>query len=339
MSYSPQKRRPEALKGTLKVDAASPGEGGALYSAFSEARKTGGRITIGRAVESYLAYVQGRGFAEGTLRGTKNLLSAFYRAGGFAPSTPLVEITSEGAERVLRAFHSRYNPRTAYSYATRLLLLFRVFASGGLILENPFAKIDPPPKPKPLPAPTLSHDEVRRLMAAPDLHHPAGIRQRAMLEVFYSTAVRLGESRNLRLGDIDFAQETLLVRGGKGRKDRIVPLGKEAGGWLHRYLVEVRPRYADKEVEDLWIGISGRPVNDSWMQKTVRWLGRRAGIEKPVTPHTLRRTCVTHLLAAGASAWVVKDILGHTDAKTLGRYLNVAPEELKHVHEEAHPRG
>jgi integrase/recombinase XerD len=332
------KRHPEALKGASQIQDLGEAGGGPLYAAFSEARKAASRVGIGQAVESYLAYLVSKGCSPHTVRSHRNLLAAFYRHGKISPSTPLVAITPEAVEAFMLKLFARYSPGTAWSYSRRLLALFRVFAAGGLILENPFVTLDPPPKPKPLMGPVLSRDEVRALFASVRHNHPAGIRNRAILEVFYSAGLRLSECSSLHLDDLDLAKGLIAVRGGKGAKDRVVPLGSEAVKWVRRYLAEVRPRWASKDEDALWIGLEGRPVSSLWIQRTVRRLGRRAKINKPVTPHTLRRTFATHLLAGGASAWIVKEILGHVTTQTLGRYIQIAPEELKHVREKTHPR-
>jgi len=313
-------------------------EGGGLHDAFSAARKAGGRIPIGRAIEAYTGYLSSRGFSPHTIRMTMNLASAFYRLSGLGPGAALSDVTPAAAERVMRRLRSRYGEGTAWTYSVRLLGLFRAFAAAGLLLENPFGRLDPPPRPRAPVGPTLTAEEILRLLKAPRVDLPSGLRNRAILEVFYSTAIRLSECAHLETGDLDFSKGTLMVRNGKGGKDRVVPLGEEAIRWVKRYLKRVRSRYARSDERALWVGQEGRPIAPGWIQVTIRRLGRRARIAKPVTPHTLRRTCATHLLEGGASAWAVKEILGHADAKTLSRYLRLDLRRLKETHEKKHPR-
>ena len=137
---------------------------------------------------------------------------------------------------------------------------------------------------------------------------------------------------------MDLARGTLMVRDGKGAKDRVVPLGSLAVNWLRRYLKEVRPRWAAPGKPSLWFGQGRQPVSETWLRKLLRRFGKQAGIRTRVTPHVFRRTCATHLLEGGASPWVVKEILGHADLKTLSRYLKINPRDLKDAHAKTHPR-
>jgi integrase/recombinase XerD len=265
-------------------------------------------------------------------------IRAFVRLAGLSEETPLVDVRPDLAERAMAKLRSRYGPGTAWRYATSWVQLFRAFTAAGLLLESPFARVDWPKRPRLLPLSALTRDEMDRLLGAPNLRLPSGVRNRAILELFYSTGIRLAECAGLAVRDVDFARGTLLVRRGKGGKARVVPLGEQAMSWLRRYLKEARSRWAGK-AEALFIGQEGRPVSPLWIERVVSCLGRKAGIKKPVTPHALRRTCATHLLSAGASAWAVKGILGHADFKSLGRYVVLGAKELKDEHGRTHPRS
>ncbi len=318
----------------------APGEGGGAPSgALSPAELARGRITVGRALDAHLEILRHRNFSAHTIKGTRHQLGAFLRLSGLKEETPLVEVTPAQAERAMARLSREHSPGTAWRYATSWVQLFRSFTAAGLLLENPFSRVDWPRRPKSLPRSALSREEMEKLLRAPDLGRASGVRDRAMLEVFYSTAIRLSELAGLDVRDIDFAQGTLLVRRGKGGKARVVPLGEEALRWLGRYLREVRPRWAPKRTLALWVGQAGKSVSSLWIQTRVRRLGRKAGIVKPVTPHALRRTCATHMIASGASAWAVKGILGHADFKSLGRYVVLGTKELREIHEKTHPRG
>lgn len=335
---------PEGRWGRVRGRSSSPalfhrGEGG-LYAAFSAAREARGGIRIGRAVEAYLGYLTSRGYSPHTIRLTKNLAGVFYRLSGLGPPSALSEATVAVAERVTRGLSSRYGAGTARSYAVRLGSLFRAFAAGGLILENPFGRVVLPPRPSSPPlGRVLTREEMRRLLGAPRIDLPSGLRNRAILEVFYSTGIRLAECARLEKGDLDLSGGTLHVREGKGARDRVVPLGEAAVGWVRRYLERVRPRFAREGERALWVGQEGRPMAAGWIRVMVRRMGERARIGRSVTPHALRRTCATHLLEGGASAWAVKEILGHVEGKTLRRYLRMDFRGLKETHEKTHPRG
>jgi integrase/recombinase XerD len=296
-------------------------------------------MTVGRALEAHLDYLRHRNYSRHTIKGAAEHLRAFLRLSGLSMRTPLVEVTSAIAERAMARLSRKHTPGTAWRYATGWVQLFRAFTAAGLLLENPFGRVDWPRRPKMPPRTTLGREEMEKLLQAPDLLRANGVRDRAMLEVFYSAALRLSELAHLDVRDLDFARGTVTVRKGKGGKARVAPLGEEAIRWLRKYLAEVRPRWAPKRMTALWVGQGGVKVTGQWIQKRVGRLGRKAGIAKPVTPHALRRTCATHLLASGASAWAVKGILGHADLKTLGRYVALEAKELKDVHEKTHPRA
>ena len=295
-------------------------------------------MTIGQALEGHLLSLKSRNYSKHTIGGAVHTMRAFLRLSGLTKDTALTEVTPEIAERAMAKLARSFNPNTAWRYATSWGQLFRAFTAAGLLLENPFARIEWPRRPRSLPGPTLSHEEMAKLLRAPNLRLPSGVRDRAVLEVFYSAALRLSELAHLEVRDLDFARGTVTVRNGKGGKARVVPLGETAIAWLRRYLKDVRPRFARKS-EALWVGQTGKPVTAVWIQVKVRRLGRKAKIGKPVTPHTLRRTCATHLIASGASAWAVKGILGHLDFKSLGRYVSLGAKELRETHEKTHPRA
>lgn len=336
------KQGPAGGFGAFKRGFAPPGtrkKGGgvSLHTSF-QPEKEGGRITVGRAMEAHLASLKSRNYSHHTIRGADHAMRGLLRLTMLSNDTRLTEITSEVAQRAMLTLARSYNASTAWRYATGWARLFRSFTAAGWLLENPFGRIEWPRRPRSLPGPTLSEEDVKKLLRAPNLGLPSGVRDRAVLEVFYSAALRLSELAHLEVRDLDFARRTVTVRRGKGGKARVVPLGETAIAWLRRYLKEVRPRFSGKS-EALWIGQTGKPVTAYWIQVKVRRLGQKAKIGKPVTPHTLRRTCATHLLASGASAWAVRDILGHADFRTLGRYISLGAKELREIHEKTHPRA
>ena len=142
----------------------------------------------------------------------------------------------------------------------------------------------------------------------------------------------------LDVGDVDLLRGTVMVRSGKGAKDRVVPLGDEAAKWVKRYLKKVRPRWARPGIRSLWLGQARMPLGELWLRTKLNRLAKIARIGKRVTPHTFRRTCATHLLEGGASPWVVKEILGHADVGSISRYLKILPRDLKDAHAKTHPR-
>ncbi len=227
----------------------SPGKGGGVpYGTLSAAEMMGGRMTLGRALEAHLEHLRQRNYSSHTIQGAREHLRAFLRRSGLTMKTRLTEVTPAIAERAMAGLSQKHSPWTAWRYATSWVQLFRAFTAAGLLLENPFARVAWPRRPKLPPRTTLSRKEMERLLRAPNLRRANGVRDRAMLEVIYSAALRLSELVQLDVRDVDFARGTVTVRKGKGGKARVAPLGEEAVRWLRRYLAEVRPRWAPKRM-------------------------------------------------------------------------------------------
>lgn len=167
-----------------------------------------------------------------------------------------------------------------------------------------------------------------------------GLRDRAMLEFAYSTALRVAELHRVKVSDVDVTQEIALVCEGKGGKDRVVPIGRAALEWLNRYLSIARPVLAKSrpEVEELFITYRSRGFSYSLLRAHLRKLGRVAKLSTNLTCHVFRRTVATEMLRNGASPAQVAALLGHEDLKSLSRYVASVAKELKKAHASSHPR-
>ena len=163
--------------------------------------------------------------------------------------------------------------------------------------------------------------------AAGNGEDPLALRNRALLELVYSAGLRSAEAVGLDLGDVDFEQEHVHVRSGKGAKDRIVPLGEEAGHWVARYLREVRPRLAHGSQNALFLSVRGRRLDTSTLRRLLR------------NPHRLRHAFATHLLEGGADMRVIQELLGHASLSTTQIYSHVDAKRLRRVYDKAHPRS
>jgi integrase/recombinase XerD len=161
------------------------------------------------------------------------------------------------------------------------------------------------------------------------------------MEVFYSTAVRLNELVSLQIYDVDLADKVLFVRKAKGRRQRVVPMGKAATGYVKEYLEKIRPRYARKSPRQrrLFLNVYGQALTASCVQTFIRKYGITAGMDKPVSPHTLRRTCATHMLAAGTDMRYIQKLLGHRRLATTQAYTRIMPADVKQVHNRTHPNS
>ena len=185
--------------------------------------------------------------------------------------------------------------------------------------------------------PVLTLEEMKSLLSRPDLSLKIGIRNRAILEVFYSSGIRLRELLKLETIDADLKERVLFVRLGKGLKDRIVPIGKNAAKRLESYLQDVRSEFDTNGRNVLFLNRSGRPLSGGCVHALIRKYRLAAGIKKPVSPHTLRRTCATHLLQQGVDIRYIQKLLGHKRLETTQAYTKVMPMEVKQTHERTHP--
>jgi integrase/recombinase XerD len=186
---------------------------------------------------------------------------------------------------------------------------------------------------------TLSEAQVEALLAAPDVDKPLGLRDRAMLELLYACGLRVSELVTLKTVQLGMAEGCLRVTG-KGNKERLVPFGEEANGWLQRYLAEARaPILAGQASDALFVTARGGAMTRQMFWKLIKAHALRAGVEAPLSPHTLRHAFATHLLNHGADLRAVQMLLGHADISTTTIYTHVARERLRALHAQHHPRG
>jgi len=215
---------------------------------------------------------------------------------------------------------------------------YRYCLRQGKIQSDPTLKIDSPKLPRSLPK-SLTEEDVEGLLAAPAVERALGMRDRAMLETLYASGLRVSELVTLKIAQV--SQDMGVVRVvGKGSKERLVPLGEEALAWIRRYLKEARPELlAGRASDDLFVTARGAAMTRQMFWHLLRGHARKAGLKKPISPHTLRHAFATHLLNHGADLRVVQLLLGHSDISTTQIYTHVARERLKQLHAKHHPRG
>jgi integrase/recombinase XerD len=215
---------------------------------------------------------------------------------------------------------------------------FRFLMSDGIVARDPSERLETPRKWRTLPD-VLTVEEISRLLAAPTLDDPLAFRDRAMLELAYGAGLRVSEW--ITVGVKDLLLEDKLVRVfGKGSKERLVPIGRSAIGAVATYVRELRPRLekgGGKGV--LFLNARGEPLTRMGAWKILRRYVERAGIQKAVSPHTLRHSFATHLLEGGADLRAVQEMLGHADISTTQIYTHVDREYLRQVHKQYHPRS
>ncbi|MBS0446662.1 MAG: tyrosine-type recombinase/integrase [Proteobacteria bacterium] len=206
------------------------------------------------------------------------------------------------------------------------------------ILYNPAADLDLPTRPKALPKGLLSVAQVEDILNSCDVTKPEGLRMRAMLEVFYSTGVRRFELAGLKLFDVDVERGALMVRQGKGAKDRLVPVGERACAWLDKYLREVRPERATNHDDyTLFLDDDGRGYEAGRLGDQVKRQLVAAGVQHPGSCHLFRVACATHMLENGADIRFIQSLLGHAKLDTTQIYTLVSLAKLKEVHAATHP--
>ncbi len=216
--------------------------------------------------------------------------------------------------------------------------LFRYLLRQGRIATDPTLQIDSPKLPRHLPK-SLTEQDVELLLNTPDVQTPLGLRDRTMLEVLYATGLRVSELVTLRITQVSMDMGVVRVMG-KGSKERLVPLGEEALDWLRRYQADGRGVLLGKQMTDaLFVTARGAGMTRQMFWYLIRKHAKRGGLDKPLSPHTLRHAFATHLLNHGADLRVVQMLLGHADISTTQIYTHVARERLKALHAQHHPRG
>ena len=238
------------------------------------------------------------------------------------------------AERLAQGYHARSNARLL----SALRHFYRLRLRLGAIAADPTALVDSPKLPRSLPK-ALSEAEVEALLAAPDVGEPAGLRDKAMIELLYATGLRVSELVGLRTEQVNLRQGAVRVRG-KGDKERLVPLGDEAQAWLGRWLSDGRPvLLRGKASPMLFVSVRGAPMSRQAFWTTLKAQALRGGIARNVSPHVLRHSFATHLLNHGADLRALQLMLGHASLSTTQIYTLVAREGLKRLHALHHPRG
>jgi len=257
------------------------------------------------------------------------------------------DVTRPVLERYRRhLFHYRKRDGAPLSFATQaqrlmpLKAFFKWLAKENYILHNPASELTLPRVHRRIPKHLLTPEEVERVLAQTRLHGAAGIRDRAIIETFYSTGIRRQELIDLALYDVEPQHGTLMVREGKGRKDRLLPIGEHACHWITRYLEAVRPvLVVEPDGGTLFLNDHGEPFKGTQLGDRVRKLIVAAGIDKPGSCHIFRHTMATCMLDNGADIRFIQAMLGHADLNTTQLYTQVSIAKLKAVHAMTHPAG
>jgi len=245
-------------------------------------------------------------------------------------------------ESDLLGYMSARHAATRATTANRRLTVFKRFFRWALrehlCTADPTLKLLAARQPLRVPK-TLSEAQVEALLAAPDPDSPLGLRDRTMMELMYASGLRVSELVGLKTVHVGLNEGALRVTG-KGSKERLVPFGEEAHGWLRRYLADARSAILRGQVSDaLFVTVRGGPMTRQMFWVLIKRHARQAGVQVPLSPHTLRHAFATHLLNHGADLRAVQMLLGHADISTTTIYTHVARERLRQLHARHHPRG
>jgi integrase/recombinase XerD len=301
--------------------------------------------SLGDYVKQWIDYLRVRNYAAMSLTNREHQMRYFLVWCGDRGLTLPADVTVAVIERYQRSlFHSRKEngrPLSTRSQHTRLSTVrrfFRWMAKMRHVEMSPCETLDMPRLEKRLPKAILSVAEVEQILSVPDIASPMGIRDRAIVETLYSTGVRRAEICVLKLHDLDAERGTIIVRQGKGKKDRMIPIGSRAVAWIEKYVEEVRPKLV-REPDDgtLFLTRFNLPFSPERMAELVRQIIDDANIAKQGSCHLFRHTMATLMLEGGADIRFIQAMLGHASIISTEIYTQVAIRKLKEVHELTHP--
>ena len=286
-----------------------------------------------------------RGYSPATIRARRQALATLAAWLGDRGVTRPVEVTRPMLVRYQRhLFHYRKTngePLSFRSQNARLLpvrAFFKWAVRNDHLASNPASELELPRVEHRLPKPALTIGEAEQVLAVPDVMTTAGLRDRAIIETFYGTGIRRAELAHLNLRDLDVERRTLTVRQGKGRKDRMIPIGQRALAWIDRYLTEVRPRLAGADDDGtVFLTVDGTPFSLDRLTQLVRDHVTASGVGKQGACHLFRHTLATLMLEGGADIRYIQAMLGHAELSTTQIYTQVSIRALQAVHTATFP--
>jgi len=294
--------------------------------------------------QSFIEALRVRGYSPATLYSRNGSLDLFFRYLAAAGIDDVREVNRE----TVRAYHAwmmesgKYKTHTVHVRIIALRRFFEHLEKTDAVLVNPCNGLYLPKLERRLPRRVLTQAEARRILDAPDTQTRKGIRDKAILEVFYSTGIRLEEMSQLTIHDVDTRNGFLRVNKVKFAKDRVVPMGRKAGNYVREYLQRVRFEWSKEKKDEraLWLSPirPHQPIKKPAISLIVRQYAR-ATLGRSISPHVWRHTCATHLVANGSNIAYVQRILGHRSINTTQIYTRVSLTEIRRTHRLAHPRA
>lgn len=296
--------------------------------------------------EEYFEYMTLLNRSKTTIRGHRFHLGKFFE---FLKGYAIQGITDIHREHILeyqKHLHysqNQYGRAHQVRYRNRHLAViksfFKYLKQVGYVIRDPSNESQYAKEPKTLPKPALTNPEMKKLLKMPDTNTILGYRDRAILELLYSTGIRKQELLNLRLEEVDTEEGFLRVNLGKGAKDRVVPIGKIACKYLETYIKGIRPLiFKAKDKTALFISKRGNPLSKNGLGEIIGKYAQESGLQKHITTHTFRRSCATEMIKNKANLMHVKELLGHNSMDTIQAYCNLSIVDLKEAHQKCHPR-
>lgn len=302
------------------------------------------RHLLSRYMEQHFEWMLVTSYSEDTIRARRIALRRFIvwcmERGIDKPQ----DITKPILERYQRhLFYYRREDGTPmtlgsqHGYLAPLKTFFKWLAKENHLLYNPASELSLPRAPKHLPRSLLSIAEVEAILNQAEPNTAQGLRDRAMLETLYSTGLRRMELPHLALYDVDLNRRIVIVREGKGRRDRVIPIGLRATAWVEKYLRESRPELVIGESEYLFLSDYGEAITPEFLAHKVKRYMQFAGVNKPGATHLFRHAMATHMLEGGADIRFIQAMLGHANLQTTEIYTHVSIDKLKQIHDATHP--
>jgi integrase/recombinase XerD len=296
-------------------------------------------------MERHLEALQIQNYSQYTVRNRRVHIGFFVKWCHDRGITEPAEVTRPILEHYQRyLFHYRQKngrPLTFRSQNTRLVPLrvwFRWMARQRYILHNPASELELPRMEHRLPKAVLTVTEMEQVLAQPDIKDPLGLRDRALMETLYSTGMRRMEVANLKLYELDTERGTVTIRQGKGKKDRVIPIGDRAAAWLDKYVREARPRLVvEPDDRTVFLSNAGEPFCLDHLSDLVRTYVDAADVGKRGSCHMFRHSMATLMHENGADIRFIQQMLGHADLKTTQIYTQVSIRQLKRIHTATHP--
>lgn len=252
------------------------------------------------------------------------------------------DIVSDYQTHIYEAVNSRGEPNSVFHQNNTLKAIkgfFRFLAEQNYLVSDPSRDVSYARTPKRLPRSILTGPEAKKVIHAPNTKTATGYRDRAIIEVFYSTGIRRNELINLELSDVDYHEGFVRINSGKGNKDRVVPIGKIACRYIENYVKAVRPMLVKNPTDNhLFLTINGTKISENRVWQLIKTYSKKTKIKKNITTHTFRHTCATLMLKNKANIRHIQELLGHSSLEATQIYTRVSITDLKEVHSKCHPR-